>query len=197
MQFSFPKTNNNVILNTKYKKDPRIWWVLFQSLHGDGKYQNECAVRKKQSPEGASIFIPLEKGRFSLCYWKLEKARWGLWERSVAAQSIKAFKTEIWRRLSSLKHWGLVVNREKPRTKTGTLRKHIQFWWAARRDPLTKAEESHCQGYWSTSKEEQLPNVQLLPFSGKTDYVDRSLAKTITTDQKESLQIQYELLLLS
>lgn len=157
----------NVILNTEYKKDPRIWWVLVQSLNGDGKYQDHCGVRMKQSPEGASIFIPSEKRKFSLCYWNLEKAHWRPWGRSVDAQSSMAFKTEIWRSLSSLGHCGVAVNKGKGKTRTP--QKHSQFWWAARRAPLTnpggpQVKKSYCQRYWSTSKEGQLPKCPASPL---------------------------------
>lgn len=73
-----------------------------------------------------------------------------------------AFKAEIWRGLGILEHHGVAVNKEKTRRKTRALCKHIQFWWAARKDPLTNSggpqtEKSHWQSHWSTSKEGQLP----------------------------------------
>lgn len=142
----------NVILNTEYKKDPRIWWVLIQSLNGDGKYQDDCSVRMKQSSEGASIFIPSEKGRFSLCCWKLEKAQWGLWGRSVAAQSSMTFKTEIWRRLSSLEHHGVAVNKEKSKKENkDTLQTHPVL--------MGSKEGAPHKSWGSSGREVSLPGV--------------------------------------
>lgn len=146
----------NVILNTEYKKDPRIWWVLIQSLNGDGKYQDDCGVRTKQSPKGASIFILSEKGRSSLWYWKLEKAQWGLWGRSVVAQSSMVLKTEIWRRLSSLEYHRIAINKEKSKNKNkDTLQAHSVLVGSKEGCPYKswgpQAEKSHCPGYWSAS----------------------------------------------
>lgn len=113
-----------------------------------------------------------------------------------------AFKAEIWRRLGTLEHHGVSVNKEKTRRKTTTLCKHIQFWGAARRvssqilevfrqsnliDRVTKVP----------LRRDSFPSAQLLPLSGKTDCADRGSVKATTVDQQEPLQTQCELLLLS
>lgn len=66
-----------------------------------------------QGPEGASIFILSEKRKIFALLLEAGKGSVRLWGRSVAAQSNMTFKTEIWRRLSSLEHHGVAVNKEK------------------------------------------------------------------------------------
>lgn len=153
----------NVILNTEYKKDPRIWVVLIQSLNGDGKYQDDCGVRMKKSPESASIFIPLETGRFSLCYWMLEKAQWGMLGK-ICSCLIQY----------GIQNWGVekrefrAANKGKMKKNKDTLQSHPVLM-GRRKNPLTnpggpQAEKFHCQRYWSTFKEGQLPKCPAFPF---------------------------------
>lgn len=120
----------------------------------------------------------------------------GLWGRSVAAQST-ALRTEIWRGPNNSDQH--CQEKKKQEGNQDGQKAHLVLMgsgdgpWPGKYEDAW-AQKPPCWGTGTLLRREGFPNAQLLPFSGKKGYTNRSLAESIVTTQQETPQTMYELL---